>query len=76
MPDKIETTLNVEILKGRKDIPPEIRALMGEIEEPSENVMLTISKMSKLYEIGRFHTNMYEVCKFSHKCCKGSSKFK
>ena len=55
--------LNVEILKGRKDIPPEIRALMGEIEEPSENVMLTISKMSKLYEIGRFHTNMYDVAK-------------
>ena len=55
--------LNIEILKGKKDIPPEIRALMGEIEEPAENIMLTISKMSKLYEVGRFHTNMYDLGK-------------
>ena len=55
--------LNIEILRGKKDIPPEIRALMGEIEEPAENIMLTISKMSKLYEVGRFHTNMYDLGK-------------
>ena len=42
--------VNTEILKERKDVPAEIRALMGEIEEPAENIVLTVSKLAKLTE--------------------------
>lgn len=46
--------VNTEILQGRKDIPEPIRALMGEITEPAENIVLTISKMARLVETNKF----------------------
>lgn len=46
--------VNTEILQGRKDIPEPIRALMGEITEPSENIVLTVSKMARLVETNKF----------------------
>jgi len=46
--------VNTEILQGRKDIPDPIRALMGEITEPSENIVLTVSKMARLVETNKF----------------------
>tara|TARA_R110000824_G_scaffold117409_1_gene269349 strand:+ start:7665 stop:15707 length:8043 start_codon:yes stop_codon:yes gene_type:complete len=52
-----------EILGHKKAIPQEIRALMGEIQEPSENILLTISKMSKLYETNRFFERFYALGK-------------
>ena len=51
-------TLNKFIFTGRKDIPPEIRALLGEVENPVDNIMLTVSKMTKFYEVSRFHSNL------------------
>ena len=50
--------VNKEILKGREDIPAPIRALMGEIKEPADNILLTVSKASKLYETNRFYENL------------------
>jgi hypothetical protein len=46
--------VNTEILQGRKDIPEPIRKLMGEITEPAENIVLTVSKMARLVETNKF----------------------
>jgi len=46
--------VNTDILEGRKDIAPELRAFMGEIKEPSENIILTVTKMAKLAETNKF----------------------
>ena len=54
-------TLNKYIFKAKKDIPPEIRALLGEIEDPALNIVKTVEKMSKFYEVGRFHSNLNEI---------------
>lgn len=50
--------INGEILAGKKEIPPEIRTLMGEIENPSDNIVLTISKMSRFVETSKFYSNL------------------
>tara|TARA_R110002050_G_scaffold91593_1_gene192232 strand:+ start:4247 stop:9052 length:4806 start_codon:yes stop_codon:yes gene_type:complete len=46
--------VNTAILGEKKDIAPELRAFMGEIKEPSENIILTVSKMAKLSETNKF----------------------
>ena len=46
--------VNKEIIATRKDIPEPIRKLMGEIKEPAENIVLTISKMARLKETNKF----------------------
>ena len=50
--------VNTEILKGREEIPEPIRALMGEITEPAENIILTVSKMTRLYETNKFFATL------------------
>lgn len=55
--------VNTEILKGKKDIPEPIRKLMGEVTEPSENVVLTISKLARLNETNQFFENLYSLGK-------------
>ena len=46
--------INTQILQGRKDIPEELRNFMGEIKEPADNIILTVSKMAKFAETSRF----------------------
>lgn len=53
--------VNKDILKSKESIPPEIRALMGEIKEPSENIILTVSKMSNLLETNKFYSNLEKL---------------
>ena len=53
--------VNKEILGERKDIPAEIRMLMGEIEEPSENIVLTVAKLAKLTENNQFFNNLSQL---------------
>lgn len=55
--------VNKEILTGKKDIPAPLRKLMGEIENPTDNVLLTVSKASKLVETNRFYENLYKLGK-------------
>ncbi len=50
--------INDEILTGKQEISPEIRALMGEIENPSDNIVLTVSKMSRFVETSKFYNNL------------------
>lgn len=53
--------VNTEILQGRKDIPEPIRKLMGEITEPSENIVLTVSKMARLVETNKFFESVNKL---------------
>lgn len=53
--------VNTEILKGRQDIPEPIRKLMGEITEPSENIVLTISKLARLNETNQFFESLNKL---------------
>jgi len=53
--------VNTQILKQRDDIPLAVRQLMGEIEQPSENIVLTVSKLSKLTENNRFFNELNEL---------------
>ncbi len=53
--------VNTNILEGRKDIAPELRAFMGEIKEPSENIILTVTKMAKLAETNKFLGTLKEL---------------
>ena len=46
--------INESILKGKQFISPEIRALMGEYDSPSQNVLTTASKLIDLIENTRF----------------------
>jgi len=53
--------VNTEILQGRKDISEPIRQLMGEITEPGENIVLTISKLAKLNETNRYFETLNDM---------------
>ena len=53
--------INKEILAGKKEIPPEIRALMGEITDPADNIVLTVSKMSRFVETSKFYNNLNKL---------------
>ena len=48
------------LLKGKKDVPPEIRRLLGEIEDPSAVVLNTLAKVSTLVSQTRFLDDFYE----------------
>jgi hypothetical protein len=45
---------DISVLKKRKDIPKEIRDLLGEIKDPAANYIETVSKMASLIEYSKF----------------------
>lgn len=47
------------ILRGRKDIPPVLRNLMGEIDNPIQSLIHSTTKLSKLYEDAKFYDTAY-----------------
>lgn len=51
------------ILRQKKDLPPEIRALLGEYTDPVQNYVKTIYKMASLAEARRFNNSITEVGK-------------
>ena len=53
--------VNKNILKYKEDVPQPIRELMGEITDPSENILLTIGKLGKLSEESKFYDRIYEM---------------
>jgi len=53
--------INGEILTGKQEISPEIRALMGEITDPADNIVLTVSKMSRFVETSKFYSNLNKL---------------
>lgn len=53
--------INKDILKKQETIPLEIRRLMGEVEQPSENIILTVSKMTNLVNSTKFYNNLEQL---------------
>ena len=53
--------VNKSILKYKKDIPAPMRKLLGEIEDPAENIMLTVSKLAQLSENSKFYDRLLEL---------------
>jgi hypothetical protein len=53
--------LNNNIFSAKKDVPLEIRKLMGEIESADESVLVTAQKMSKFYSDANFHENLLRL---------------
>lgn len=49
---------DISILKARKDIPPELRALWGEIEDPLVNYTNSVAKMAHLLTAHNFLTRL------------------
>lgn len=54
--DKIRT----QILRGRKEIPKEIRAFLGEIDDPIEKFVHSTTKLSKLLQDAKFYDDTFE----------------
>jgi len=52
---------NKNNFKERKEIAPEIREFMGEIESPTENLVLTVQKLSNIIESNKFYDRMLEL---------------
>jgi len=46
--------INKGIFQGKKDIDDPVRALLGEVTEPSEKIMLSVQKMSQVTETYKF----------------------
>lgn len=51
------------IFKQRKNIPQEVRNLFGEIKDPADIYMYTITKMAALASNAEFQTKMYDINK-------------
>ena len=49
-----------EILKGRKDIPPAIKNLLGEVEDPIQALIFSTTKLSKFIEDTKFYNEAFE----------------
>lgn len=54
--DRIKT----QILQGRKEIPKEIRAFLGEIDDPVEKFVHSTTKISKLLQDAKFYDESFE----------------
>mgnify|MGYP003639532673 FL=1 len=50
-----------KIFKKNEDLSPEIRELLGEIKAPSENILLSISKASRMVEMQTMYNRMHEL---------------
>jgi len=54
-------SLKDPILEARKDIQEPLREVIGEITDPSDALILTVNKMSKLYQRDKFLTDMNKI---------------
>jgi hypothetical protein len=52
---------NIDVLKKRKDVPKELRALMGEVKDPRVNFMNSMIKMANLSANQEFLTKIKEI---------------
>ena len=58
--DKFEQ-VRTQILKGRKDIPVEIRKLWGEIDDPVNKLVHSTYKLSKMLADAKFYDEAYDL---------------
>ena len=57
----IEGKKDVKILKERKDIPAEIRALMGEYTDPAYNYVMSVAKIKSLVENQKYLSKIKDI---------------
>ena len=53
--------INKKVFAKRKDIDAQIKKLMGEIDSPTENIILTMSKLSSAVENHKFYARLNEL---------------
>jgi|14BtaG_2_1085337.scaffolds.fasta_scaffold00164_20 hypothetical protein len=61
--DYLAKIRRVTKFKQRKDIPEPIRALLGEVTSPSESIILSVAKASRIYEVNNFYRQFNELGK-------------
>jgi hypothetical protein len=61
--DYVAQVRRVSKFKQKKDIPEPIRALLGEVTDPSESVILSVAKSSRIYELNNFYNQFNELGK-------------
>lgn len=61
--DYLAQVRRVSKFKQKKDIPEPIRALLGEVTSPSESIILSVSKASRVYEVNNFYRQFNELGK-------------
>jgi hypothetical protein len=52
--------LRTQILKGKKEIPSEIKNLLGEVEDPVQKLINSTTKLSRLVEDNKFYQEAYD----------------
>ena len=53
--------INSNLLKGRKEVPREIRRLLGEYESTPINILQTVTKLSNMVETNRYFKTLEEL---------------
>ena len=61
--DYLAQVRRVTKFKQRKDIPDPIRALLGEVTSPSESIVLSVAKASRVYEVNNFYRQFNDLGK-------------
>ena len=61
--DYLAQVRRVSKFKQKKDIPEPIRALLGEVTTPSESIILSVAKASRVYEVNNFYRQFNELGK-------------
>ena len=61
--DYLAQVNRVSNMKQRKEIDPTIRALLGEITDPSEKIILSIAKLSRISEMQNFYNVVNQLSK-------------
>jgi hypothetical protein len=52
---------NLKVLKQRKEIPPQIRALMGEYTDPAYNYVMSVAKISSIVQNQKFLEKVKDI---------------
>jgi len=63
MIDYVAQINRVASLKKKKDIDPEIRALLGEITNPSEKIVLSLAKLTRVSEMQQYYNVINQLSK-------------
>jgi hypothetical protein len=61
--DYLAQVRRVTKFKQKKDIPDPIRALLGEVTSPSESIVLSVAKASRVYEVNNFYRQFNDLGK-------------
>lgn len=61
--DYVTQVRRVAKFHKKKDIPENLKKLLGEIQDPAENIILSVSKAARIYETNNFYNILNELGK-------------